>query len=498
MNQHDVALQGIDEAPRLGVARRWPTAAVLGTALIVCYLLVVAIDARTVGNIRTGDTDNLVQGTRVLIDCFRAGDLVGCGRYEDSVQTQIFPYPLLQYLPALPLVWLRSSDIDVLIALRWLSSVSVIAIFGLFAFAFRNRPRLLWLSWPVLAGSSLMYHANAAFGEALAAAVLVGAVVAAALRRPVLLFALACLASLGKETAGPFVVVLCLLCARDSPDRVLPSGKLLWSCVLGAVAGIALSAWFNVIRFGGPRNMLYLDGPLQTAGTTRKIEWFAALWFSPAGGLVWFWPGFVVVLVTSVVVALRTHDRRRRYLGLVPAAALVCFLAGLALWFAPFGWLTFGPRLAVPLLPATLFTVLWTDGDRVVDALSRRVLAPVVIVFVALLSMPLYGAPWRWLDAVVEMISGSGSCPPLTDLSIYDDSAQYYRCTSATMWRTSPQMLDDAVARGLSIALAGSVMALIGSVLALVCALGVGGLAQPSASTVEDAGTGAAGMPTNG
>ena len=55
---------------------------------------------------------------------------------------------------------------------------------------------------------------------------MVAAVAAAIERRPMLLFATVLLACLGKETLGPFVLVLVLVCARSEDDRWLPRRAL--------------------------------------------------------------------------------------------------------------------------------------------------------------------------------------------------------------------------------------------------------------------------------
>jgi hypothetical protein len=298
----------------------------------------------------------------------------------------------------------------------------------------------------------------------LAAFAVVIAVAAAASRRPVAAGVCAAVACLGKETLPVFVLALCLLCARDADDGWLPPRRLTVAIGIGAVVGAICSVLFNVFRFGGARNALYLDEQLRTAGLGRQIEWFTALWVAPSGGVLWFWPGFTLVMIVSVVVAVRAGSRREIALACAPTLVLVAFLVGLALWFAPFGWITFGPRLAVPLLPAVLFAVLWTNGEQIVAFLGRtRLRAWAVVVGLPLLSIPMYGAPWRWWDSIQDLIaSNTPSCPGMTEFSVYDDPTTYYRCTSETMWRLRPQILDDTVALEPTIAGAAWLFALAG------------------------------------
>jgi hypothetical protein len=428
----------------------------VAACLLVVFIVALAIDARKYANINTGDTNNLVAGARFALDCVRDGEFVGCGALEGSVQTQVFPYPLLQYVPATVLIWFGLDDAAVLQGLRWLNVAALVAVVVIVWVALRSRPRLAFLGVAAVLSSSLLYQANASFGEALAAVPAVMAVACAIHRRPYALFLAATVACLGKETMAPFVVVLCLLCAREPGGRWLPDRRLTIGAAAGGLVGYLGGVAFNVFRFGGPRNLLYLDPPLRTDGWARRVEFLVAQWLSPAGGLLWFWPVLTVLLLG--VFAIGVTDLRRRDLPAgIPSLTLVLlvvgYTAGLSLWFAPFGWITYGPRLAVPLLPAFTLAALHLAGDRllsVLDAAAWRGRAAAALLTVA--SIPLFGAPWRWFDSVLVLISpGRTGCPPMTGLSVYDDPATYYRCTSATMWRVRPQILDESIGFGLSV-----------------------------------------------
>ena len=177
---------------------------------------------------------------------------------------------------------------------------------------FRARPRLAALLVVSLMGSSLLYQSTSAFGEALAASVIVGAVLAGIRRRPLAIFVLVQLASLGKETLAPFVVLLVLACARTPDDGLLPAKRLTAAAIAGGAAGLILNAAFNVFRFGSIRNLLYFDPPLHTAGVSRKIEFFAALFASPSAGVLWFWPLVCVIVLGGTAIGIRRLIRSPR------------------------------------------------------------------------------------------------------------------------------------------------------------------------------------------
>ena len=82
-----------------------------------------------------------------------------------------------------------------------------------------------------------------------------------------------------------------------------------------------------------------------------------ALWVAPNGGLSEFWPLATLVtigLVWIVVANLRGRpiDLKRALPGLMVIVSLVIVTGTLASWWAPFGWISWGPRLSLPTLPA--------------------------------------------------------------------------------------------------------------------------------------------------
>jgi hypothetical protein len=59
----------------------------------------------------------------------------------------------------------------------------------------------------------------------------------------------------------------------------------------------------------------------------------------------------------------------------------------------------------------------------------------------------------------------------MTELSVYEDPSTYYRCTSITMWRLRPYMIDDVVAVAPTISGSAWLAAFVGSALLLAAAL---------------------------
>jgi hypothetical protein len=445
-------------AARPAAARQWSSVLspllVAVAMLAAAYVALVVINAAPLGNIHTGDTDNLVAGTHQAIHCVRDGDFSGCGLIPGADYSTVFPYPLLQYGPSAVLVAVGLDDAHVVKGLARLSSVAFVACLALAMWCLRGHPGRAALAVAAIIGSSATYQATAGFGEMLAASAVLAAAVAAWSQRPALTVATVALACCGKETLAPFVLVLCLVAARREGDGLLPARRQLVSISLGVGLGVALSAAFNLFRFGTVRNVMYLDPLLHTPGIERKLEWWAAVWVSPAAGVAFFWPLATALLAAVAIMAIRRAGRRAPWRSWLPPLAVVvvvvAFSAGLALWLTPFGWIAYGPRLAVPILPAAVVVALLTAGDAVVAVLRRVGHSPLVtaglVVAAVLIAWPQFAAPWRHERVVGEILEPDATCPvaPI----VQEDQAGYYRCTSNQTWRLHPFVFDDAATGG--------------------------------------------------
>ena len=411
-------------------------------------------------------------------NCVRHGDLVGCGWLEGSVQTTVFPYPALQIHPGgadgvVPARRRPGAHRDELPG-ALLPSVSMLAIALV---VFRRRPRSGLLVVAALVGSSLMYQATSSFGEALAAAMMVAAVVAAIERRPMLLFATGLLACLGKRHSARscWCSCSCVLGPRTT------DGSPVGHSPIAAVVGIPRDDAFGGVQrvpLRRVRNRLYLDPRLHTEGVVRKAEYFGALWVSPAAGIVWFWP---VVIALGAGRRRLDHPQHASWHGhhsrLVPPAGgvgahgRVRRRVDVLVLTVRVGSRSVR-RLAVPILPAATIALLHTTGEGLIEwVVGGRLRAVLIAAVATVASIPQYGVPWRWFDAVLQLISPSGSCPPMTEFDIYGDPTTYYECTSNTMWRWHPHVLDDTLSLGWSVAGLAWVAAAAGCCLLLVTAL---------------------------
>jgi hypothetical protein len=422
----------------------------VGASLLVGYLLIMFLAVGRSGHLDILDSHNLIKGSRFALRCIGDGDFVGCGHDVGTRQTAVFPYPLLQYLPSGLLLRIGASHSDVLAALGIINFVAFTAAILVVVATFRDRPRHGVLVVLVLMGSSAVYHATSAFGEGLVSSLVVVAACAGVRRNPKAIFIFVLAASIGKETLAPFVVALVLICARAQDDGLLPPRRLTLPALAGGLAGVALNTAFNVFRFGGPQNLLYVDPELRTPGVIRKLEFFSAIFMSPSSGVIWFWPLFSALALACTALGLHRllhrGDEPGRFLPVLAVTALMLlWFAGLAAWFSPFGWVAYGPRLEVPLLGGLTVAYVHTVGDVMIRGAQRfRLVVLSGAVLLVAGSLQLF-APWNYSKALGQLNLGGSSCPPLTSLDVLGDPRTYYRCVEEIMFRLRPNVFDDIV-----------------------------------------------------
>ena len=448
----------------------------IATLLIVGYLVLVAVNAAPLGHLNTGDTNLLVQGARQTVECLSRGTLVGCGHAPGSVETKVGPYALLQYLPAVAMVKFGLTNNQVVEALGRISFAAFVGSLVIVVAIGRRLQPGFWTPILVLAliGSSLTYQSTSGFGEMLAAFSVLLAVAAVLWRRPLLIATTMVFATTGKETLFPFILALGLLAGRRRSDGVVPPWRVWLPMVLGIAVGEFLNLGFNVFRFGVDKNLTYLQPILRTPGLERKAGLLAALWFAPSGGLLWFWP---LTTVLVIAVAIATMARLARAPSplvdwlppLLAIATLVAFTAVLTDWFSPFGWIAYGPRLIVPLLPASTVVILYTGGPLLASPV-RFLLSHTWAIFltgvvVAAVGWAQFGTPWSWLPAIGRLETASPGCPIMTKLIIQNGVNRYYHCTGQVEWRIRPSVLVAAATEGGAYAVAARLTLAIASIL---------------------------------
>lgn len=346
---------------------------VVAVALVVVSLLLLL---RTVDSLsadvvvstiwQSSDTRALVVGADVAIDCMKEGTWRGCGllapgelliEYPEVPGSAVDRFPPLLYIPALLVQGLGGGQ-D--LSLRIIGMLSLVSFGGLIALPWLVgartpalfRHRHLWAG--LILASPLLPYAGTTWSEVHAAALLAAVVALVAADAPPGLIGLAALgAGLSKDTAPPFVLGLALAVARRR-TRWWSSSSLA-AVLIGSVAAAVLTAGFNLFRFDSFTNITYLASTFQVREPRAVAGQAIALLVAPNGGLFPFWPASLLLVVLAGVALLRSGMRLR----LAVVGAVACgFVLSLALWWSPFGWWSWSPRLMLPLVPAVGVAVL--------------------------------------------------------------------------------------------------------------------------------------------
>ena len=400
-----------------------------------------------------GDASGLVNGAQKAVDCVHHGVFTHCDTWVGGgtvAHSGVGPWPLLQYIPAFVMRALGLSHDATLRVLIVGNALALWAVFGLVWITLRRTGAAAWTPPLVVAllASPLLWYGTSAFGEALAAALVVAAIAAVLLRRrPVLVGALVALAGTTKETNVAFVVALAVICVLahkvKRPEDRAASRRLFVAVVVGTVVGAAANAAFNIFRFGTVRNTIYLRPSERAPNAAVVTRAFLGQWVAPNSGLLWFWPSALAILGLTVAGAVWTL-RRRGWSWATVAPVLVAVLVvvdvlGLATWYSPFGWIAWGPRLMLPLLPAMLLIACVFAGDRATHVLHRFLASPALwptAVVVAAIGLP---------QAVVlfhaRAISQFFGPDPHCANAHHSQNPAYYRCFDYTAWQKRPFLL---------------------------------------------------------
>jgi hypothetical protein len=404
-----------------------------------------------------GDSSGVVIGAQKIVDCLHHGVFSHCDTWAGGRPSpagdvaNVGPWPLLQYVPAVVLRSLGVSHVATLRVLILVDALALSAMFGLLWITVRRTGATAWA--PLLAvamlASPLLWYGTVAFGEALAATVVVAAIAAVLLRgRPVLVGGLVALASTTKETNPVFVLALVVICVVAQtvrrPEEKSALRRLLIAAVVGAIVGIAANAAFNVVRFGSVRNTIYLQPYTRAPNAGVVARAFAAQWVAPNGGLLWFWPCSIAIVGLTVAGAIWTVRRNgiswKTVAPLLVAGVLIVDVAGLSTWYSPFGWFAWGPRLLLPLLPAMLLISCVLASERAGYVLHRfmagRALWPAALLVIAI------GIPQVTVlfqpRVINEFFASEQHC---VSPHVAQNPHGYYRCFNFEAWRKRPLLL---------------------------------------------------------
>jgi hypothetical protein len=329
------------------------------------------------------DTFDLLFGSAAASRCIDSGVLSSCGANVDA-------FAVLQYVPAVAFHEIGLSFDSALDGLLAINGFAALATLGLVARTVRRAagsgPAAV-AATVVLAGP-LIWYAHAGFGEALAAfAVTAYTCLLLEKAPPPLVAAAMFFAGISKETAVPFLIgiwIVVWLIHRDSAPRRSEVVEVF----AGALFAVAANATFNVFRYGTVWNREYTQAHYH-APPLEALDNFAALLFSPTGGLAFTWPTMLIAIVWTVSVGARNRFRDP---GVATGVLFLALLLALAQWFGPLGGATWGPRLLMPWLPALLLLAITAHPEAFAGSVRTLAASPRLLAlasaFVVITGMP--------------------------------------------------------------------------------------------------------------
>jgi hypothetical protein len=387
----------------------------------------------------------------------------GCLKNLHTECTHAGPLPLFQYVPAFVLKGLGWSDASILHFFAYASFLAFIAsvVIVYWALVKKGAPQHVGVLGVLLMMSgALLWYSHSTFAEMCAAFLTLAFTAGCLLRFPGWMTAvLLILAGSTKEMALPFLLLLGLTCLL--PDIIRSFAKVkshIFHLAWGALASAFVSALFNYFRFRTFYNRDYLTDILIVPSWRIQVDFFLGIWLSPNGGLAFFWPSFFCLYLALVGFILfkglrkerdaesakerdeeSAADWRERLIFYLPIAVVTLSLflltLGFSRWFAPFGWVAWGPRLLLPWIPAMLLVLLYFYSAQLTSILtallksrSRFVLTCAAFVLTA---VPQFAVLFR-PQVIGNIFAPSPECPRTP--VIQESVEYYYHCMHTYIW----------------------------------------------------------------
>jgi len=395
-----------------------------------------------------GDTNLLVNGHLPTIRaCLSEGRFSGCPLSGS--------WPLFQNAVGLTLNYLGLSASLILHAFAYLSFLAFVgSIFLAFWTLKRKRSTPLAITAViVMITSPLLWYSHSTFGE-MAAAFLTLAFTAACIlsKREWVIILLFVLAGTTKEIAFPFLGLIGLLCLLpDIITRPLKVKKRIGALVLSGFLTLIINSAFNYFRFGTFYNTSYLTELFIVPSWKLRSNFFLAIWFSPSGGISFFWTSFAFIYFSICLALILQSARGKQYqrddehsksrlIFYLPIITISFILFTLTLGFSswccsPLGGAAWGPRFMIPWIPSTSLLLLYFYPQQVMAILSlllkRSYSFALTCLTLILVSIPQL-AVFFGTFVLGDIFAPTPECPRLP--VIQEDVSYYYRCLSDQFW----------------------------------------------------------------
>ena len=343
------------------------------------------------------------------------------------------------------LAWKGLDDTSIVFIL---SCLNVLALLALAQIIFKSI--VMSTITKVLIGMTLIIgpiiaYGPYSFGEAISTLAYVGLVIAIFDKKYFRIIFFMVLAVTSRETAFVSIVLLTAAILVYDTNRTRHELRQMLFAIYGSMLlGIVCLLSFNVWKFNTWKNLPHMDPVFRTPGFRLKLESAVGIILSPNGGLVpyWFLGSVVALGIPFWGLINRRLSARKRFSFLLLVFGFIAQVAILSSWYAPYGWVAWGPRLVIPstAMGATICLVIVFQDEEVLRYLSRFKLLRLPIGVIGIITLvPTVGFlqnPTRtmsWFNAGQDVV-----CP--TPAIIQLDQAYYFKCLIHGSWKMDPSL----------------------------------------------------------
>ncbi|MDH4247565.1 MAG: hypothetical protein OEW39_07095 [Deltaproteobacteria bacterium] len=393
--------------------------------------------------IHQGDTVALLSVINAGLDCLSKGIYSGC---------YVLHFPIFQYIPMAILRLNGAVDEVILMNMIYINLASffimILLVMSYFRGLKRNSITLIFIL--SLITSALFYYTKNTYNETTAAMITLAFTLAALKRSHGGIIAiLFILAGSTKEVAFPFLILIGVACwipqLRENWRSV--KGQLI-GLLIGALISLLINSLFNYFRFASILNTFNMDPKLHVPSLDLHISLFGGILFSPNAGILFFCTLFSILIGVVLFLTLKENLQRGSYFshqvvqsGLI-LAILFGLIVGFSSWYAPYGWIAWGPRLILPWMPSLFILTIALFPDplkKFMDRLfSRNLFVGIAMILIAFVATPQLGV-MTGFDMMIRFFSVNVECPK--GGNVQEDRDYYFQCLHNGTWTTRHLLL---------------------------------------------------------
>jgi hypothetical protein len=387
--------------------------------------------------ILSGDTVALSQSARSLVSCLENGQFRGCAG------TNQFGLP--QHIPAMFLAWKGLDDASIVFVLSCLNVLALVLLARMiYKSAAISMITKTFIGITLFIGPIIAYGPYS-FGEAISTLAYVGLVIAILDRKYFRLIFFMVLAVTSRETAFVSIALLTAAILIFDSKKSRREIREMSSAIYGSMLlGIVFLFSFNIWKFNTWKNLPHMDPVLRTPGLRLKIESAIGIFLSPNGGLVpyWFLGAVAAMGIPLWGLMNRRLSTRKRFGFLLLISGFLAQVAILSSWYAPYGWVAWGPRLIVPTtaMGATICLVIILQDEEILRNIGRfRLLSLPIGIFGVITLIPTVGFLQNPTRTMSWFAGGNDAVCP-TPAVIQLDQAYYFKCLIHGSWKMDPSL----------------------------------------------------------